>query len=152
MKYTFIIVVLLFTILGCNKDDKNNEDQAEIDRNIILQYISDNNLDAQEAEQGLFYVVNAPGTGDPCTATSEIKTTYSGYFVNGSEFDGGTIDHFNLQNAIVGWQIGIPKFKEGGDGILLIPSAIGYGPSGSGSGSIPGNSVIIFDVNLIKVY
>jgi len=150
MKNVIGLFVLMIAIGSCKKNE--TEDQAQKDREIILQYISDNNLDAQEAEQGLFYVVNAPGTGDPCNSNSTVKTTYNGYFTNGNSFDGGTIDNFALQNAIVGWQIGIPKFKEGGDGILLIPSAIGYGPNGSSSGSIPGNTVIIFDVELIKVY
>lgn len=153
MKYSLFLFVLLIGFTACNKDDNLSADeQAQVDRDIILKYIADNNLDADEAEGGLFYVVNAPGTGDPCISTSTVKTTYNGYFVDGNTFDGGTIDNFPLQSAIVGWQIGIPKYREGGDGILLIPSAIGYGTKGSSSGSIPPNTVIIFDIDLIKVY
>lgn len=144
---------MLLGFSACNKDKNLSfEEQAQVDKDIILQYISDNNLDAEEGEEGLFYVVNAPGTGDQCQTNSTVKTTYNGYFTDGNSFDGGTIDNFSLQNAIRGWQIGMAKFKEGGDGILLIPSAIGYGTSGSSSGSIPPNTVIIFDVDLIKVY
>ena len=44
---------------------------------------------------------------------------------------------------------GITYFKEGGNGILLIPYQLGYGASGSGS--IPGGSVLIFDVRLLQV-
>jgi FKBP-type peptidyl-prolyl cis-trans isomerase len=135
---------------NCSK--KKVEDQSKIDEEIILQYISDNNLDALKGEEGLYYVIDAPGTGDPCFFNSEVKTTYKGYFTDGSVFDEGTIDNFFLTNAIKGWQLGIPKYKEGGKGMLLIPSAIGYGPSGSSSGSIPPNSVILFDIDLIKVY
>jgi FKBP-type peptidyl-prolyl cis-trans isomerase len=51
--------------------------------------------------------------------------------------------------VIPGWTSGIPYFKEGGYGKLLIPSALGYGPSGSGS--IPPNTVLVFDVKLIQV-
>lgn len=149
MKRTIFLALAIVFLAGC---DKNNDDQAAIDKEIILKYISDHNLDAIEAEEGLFYVVDDPGTGDPCTGSSTVKATYNGYFTNGQSFDDGTIDNFNLQSAIVGWQIGIPKFKEGGEGMLLIPSAIGYGSSGSGSGSIPPNTVIIFDIELIKVY
>ncbi|MFT5602342.1 MAG: FKBP-type peptidyl-prolyl cis-trans isomerase FkpA, partial [Flavobacteriales bacterium] len=47
------------------------------------------------------------------------------------------------------WTEGIPYFKEGGSGILLIPSHLGYGKSGTSG--IPGNSVLIFDVKLIEV-
>ena len=56
---------------------------------------------------------------------------------------------FPLSGVIQGWQEGIPLFKEGGSGILLIPSALGYGSQSVGS--IPANSVLIFDINLIDV-
>lgn len=146
------LVLLFIVIIGLSACSKNNDDQAQIDKEVILQYIADHNLNAVEGEEGLFYVVEEEGTGDPCNGSSTVKTTYKGYLTNGNVFDEGTIDQFLLTNAIVGWQIGIPKFREGGNGILLIPSAIGYGPNGSSSGSIPPNSVIIFDVELIKVY
>lgn len=148
MRVSVFLVLLIIGFSSCKK----KVDQDQVDKDIILQFIADHNLDAIEGESGLYYVVNNPGTGDACTATSTVKATYKGYLTNGSVFDEGTIDNFFLSNAIVGWQIGIPKFKEGGDGMLLIPSAIGYGSSGSSSGSIPPNAVIIFEVELIKVY
>jgi FKBP-type peptidyl-prolyl cis-trans isomerase FkpA len=52
-------------------------------------------------------------------------------------------------NVIQGWQEGIPLFSEGGSGILIIPSALGYG--NQAIGNIPRNSVLIFEVNLIDV-
>lgn len=148
MRFSAAAVLIMIVFSSCEK--KVNQDQ--VDQDIILQYIADHNLNAIEGEQGLYYVVNNEGTGDPCTSSSKVKATYKGYLTNGNIFDQGTIDNFFLSNAIVGWQIGIPKFKEGGDGILLIPSKIGYGSSGSASGSIPPNAVIIFEVELIKVY
>lgn len=149
MKRFSVALLLILGLMACNKD---KVDQDQVDRDIILQYIADNNLDAIEGEQGLYYVIDDPGTGDVCYSNSTVKTTYDGYFTSKESFDGGTIDNFNLLNAIVGWQIGMPKFREGGSGILLIPSSLGYGQTGSSGGSVPGNSVIIFDVSLIKVY
>jgi FKBP-type peptidyl-prolyl cis-trans isomerase FkpA len=37
--------------------------------------------------------------------------------------------------------------KKGGKGTFLLPSALGYGPGGSGS--IPPNTVLIFDIELV---
>jgi FKBP-type peptidyl-prolyl cis-trans isomerase len=54
-----------------------------------------------------------------------------------------------LQNVILGWTEGIPYFKEGGSGKLLIPSALAYGPNGTTG--IPPNSVLIFEIELIEV-
>ena len=50
---------------------------------------------------------------------------------------------------ILGWQEGITYFKEGGEGVLLIPSSLAYG--NNGSGPIPGGAVLVFDVKLISV-
>lgn len=151
MKYLLSLGLMLF-VIGFSNCNKETTDQKLVDEEIILKYISDNNLDAEKGEEGLYYVIDAPGTGDACVSTSTVKTNYKGYFTNGDVFDEGTVDQFYLMNAIRGWQLGIPEYKEGGSGILLIPSAIGYGPSGSSSGSIPPNAVIIFDIELIKVY
>ena len=53
----------------------------------------------------------------------------------------------SLANVISGWQLGIPEFKKEGKGTLLIPSALAYGSSGRGS--IPPNTVLAFDIELL---
>lgn len=55
---------------------------------------------------------------------------------------------FPLQNLIEGWQEGIPKLKKGGKGTFFIPSALGYGPYGSGD--IPANAPLIFEIELVN--
>jgi FKBP-type peptidyl-prolyl cis-trans isomerase FkpA len=99
----------------------------------------------------LYYVINNTGTGAQPSASSNVTVAYKGYFTNGNVFDKSDASgiSFPLQNVIKGWTEGIPLFKEGGNGILLIPSHLGYGSS-NGNG-IPGGSVLVFDVKLIKV-
>ena len=141
--YIFLMVIILF---GCNKVD-----YIEIDEEIIQQYISDNNLSAQSTGSGLYYVIDVPGTGENPTVSSNVTVAYTGSLTDGSIFDQSNSNGitFPLSGVIQGWQEGIPLFKEGGSGILLIPSALGYGSQSVGS--IPANSVLIFDVNLIDV-
>lgn len=151
MKILYIIV--LSTILfACNKG-LSPEEQLEEDITIIKQYIADNNLDAEETTSGLHYVINDLGTGNHPVSSDDVRVRYKGYFTDGDVFDESDAAGitFNLQGVIEGWTEGIPKFKEGGDGILLIPSALAYGESGSGSGSIPPNTVLIFDVELLDI-
>ena len=149
MKNIGFLIVVLVLFAGCAK--RKAEKQAEADENIILEYIADHNLTATATGTGLYYVVNDEGTGTRPIATSDVTVSYKGYFTDGNVFDQSTAAGitFNLQGVIEGWTEGIPKFKEGGNGILLIPSALAYGVNGSGS--IPGNTVIIFDVELIDV-
>ena len=56
---------------------------------------------------------------------------------------------FGLNQVIQGWTEGITYFREGGNGILLVPYQLGYGEAGRGS--IPGGSVLIFDIRLLQV-
>lgn len=117
----------------------------------IVKYIASNQLNAVKTESGLYYVIDEPGTGKQPTATSNVTVAYKGYYTNKTVFDqsSSTGVSFNLQNVIKGWTEGIPHFKEGGSGKLLIPAALGYGSYTYNT--IPGGSVLIFDVKLISV-
>ena len=57
--------------------------------------------------------------------------------------------YYIINQVIKGWTEGIPYFKTGGSGVLLISSHLGYGSTNNGP--IPGGSVLIFDVKLISV-
>lgn len=148
--------IVLFTCLtilfmsSCNKK-LSPEEQMNKDQEIITNYINDNNLDAQKTSSGLHYVIQDLGTGNHPNSTDNVTVRYKGYFTDGGVFDESDSDGitFNLQQVIAGWTEGIPKLKEGGDGILLIPSALAYGPDGSSS--IPPNTVLIFDVSLLDI-
>ncbi len=74
---------------------------------------------------------------------------YKGYLLSGKVFDSNYNQPIKLTEVIDGWRIGIPKFKQGEQGRLFIPSRLAYG-SGS-TNNIPANSPLIFEVTLIKV-
>ena len=149
MRYIFSLLLLSVFLLSCAK--KKAEKQAAEDVTIIQNYIADNSLLANSTSSGLYYVRNVVGAGESCNAFSTVTVAYKGYFTDGTVFDESPAEGitFGLQYVIKGWTEGIPYFKTGGNGILLIPSALGYGRSGRGS--IPGNSVLIFDIELIEV-
>ena len=144
----YILLLLLVTFNSCKKEPV---DYTEIDEGIITQYIADNNLTAIATGTGLYYVIDTPGTGAQPNSQSTVTVAYKGYLTNGSVFDESASAgiSFSLTSVIQGWQEGIPYFKEGGSGILLIPSALGYG--NQATSGIPANSVLIFEVALIEV-
>ena len=120
--------------------------------NKILLHISQkNNLTAQRSDSGLYYVINEAGDGEQPTAASNVTVAYKGYFTNGNVFDQSKPEgiSFGLNQVIKGWTEGIPYFKEGGSGILLVPAHLGYG--NNDRDPIPGGSVLIFEVKLITV-
>ena len=149
MKRLFILTLIpcIFIISSCNK----NVDYTQLDEDIILQYINDNNLTAEPTGSGLYYVLNSNGNGDFPNINSIVTVAYKGTLIDGTIFDqsDATGATFLISNVIQGWQEGIPLFSEGGSGILLIPSALGYG--NQAIGSIPANSVLIFEVTLLNV-
>ncbi len=130
------------------------EKQEDKDREIILKYIADNNLNATEGPEGLFYVIERVGTGNNPNINSYVTVDYEGFLVNGQKFDSsldrGQPSSFTLGAVIRGWQLGVPFIKSGGKGKLIIPSTLGYGPDAAGNGAIPPNSVLIFNIDLIS--
>ncbi|MBL1279312.1 MAG: FKBP-type peptidyl-prolyl cis-trans isomerase [Fluviicola sp.] len=148
MKYFFAILVIAVSF-SCKK--KKVEKQAETDEAIIVQYISDNNLTATATGTGLYYTIDVVGSGASPNVNSDVIVAYQGYYTDGTIFDESlqTGIEFNLQGVIQGWTEGIPYFRVGGSGKLLIPSALAYGTQGSGS--VPPNSVLIFNIDLIEV-
>ncbi|GGW38108.1 FKBP-type peptidyl-prolyl cis-trans isomerase [Arenibacter certesii] len=148
MKYVLIALGLILFI-SCGKDEQSNfvaENDAE-----IIAYIDKNNLQAEKSPSGLYYVIDEEGNGDRPVASSTVTVAYKGYYTNGKVFDQSDAKgiSFPLQRVISGWTEGIQYFKEGGSGMLLVPSHLGYG-SGNYNG-IPGGSVLIFDVHLISI-
>lgn len=144
-----LLIALVVSFSSCSK--RKAKKQAKEDEEIIQKYISDNKLNAIETGSGLYYVMSTTGTGVNPSISSNVTVVYSGYFTDGSTFDQSSSSgiSFDLSSVIKGWQEGIPYFKKGGKGILIIPSALGYGPSGTSG--IPPNSVLVFNIHLLDV-
>lgn len=151
LKITMLLMAGLVILSSCKKDDDTAAKQAEIDEQIIVDYLAANNIDAERDASGVYYLITDPGEGDQPNINSTIECYYKGYFTDGSIFDQSTQGPitYPLRNLITGWQYGIPYIKVGGSITLFIPSALGYGTFGSGS--VPPNTVLIFDIDLIGV-
>lgn len=148
MKTHLYLFFSVFIFLSCSNNDTDFERQTEED---IIKYIEDNDLNANRTDSGLYYVIDKSGSGTRPTSSSNVTVAYKGYFLDGSVFDQSDASgiSFGLNQVISGWTEGIPLFKEGGEGILLVPSNLGYGDNGRSS--IPGGAVLLFDIKLIRV-
>ncbi|MFK8039198.1 MAG: FKBP-type peptidyl-prolyl cis-trans isomerase [Crocinitomicaceae bacterium] len=149
MKSSIILFFIAFSVISCKK---NKVDQSALDETIIVNYAADKKLETTKTASGLHYIINEEGSGIKPTVNSTVTVVYKGYLTDGTVFDQSTEAGYtnSLSALIKGWQEGLPLFKVGSKGVLLIPSALGYGTQGSGS-SIPKNAVIIFDIELIDV-
>ena len=94
------------------------------------------------------------GTGAEAVVGRTVRVTYSGYLISGSRFDsnvGGSPFSFALGGGqvIAGWDQGVVGMKVGGKRRLVIGSSLGYGRQGSGP--IPANATLVFDVEVLNV-
>ena len=103
---------------------------------------------------GLQYEVTTQGTGPKPTLRSSVTTHYHGTLINGTVFDSsyqrGQPATFPVNGVIAGWTEALQLMPEGSKYRLYIPSDLAYGKRGAGR-DIPGDTALIFDVELLKV-
>jgi FKBP-type peptidyl-prolyl cis-trans isomerase FkpA len=101
------------------------------------------------------------GTGADAVNGRNLTVNYTGWLYDasrpeqkGTQFDtsvGKTPFKFVLGTGgvILGWDRGVPGMKVGGRRRLVIPPELGYGAAGSGP--IPGNATLVFEIELLAV-
>jgi peptidylprolyl isomerase len=97
------------------------------------------------------------GTGPVANAGSTVTVQYVGVlYKGGKQFDASWNDgsgqptSLPLTGVIKGWQLGIPGMRVGGRRLLIIPSSLGYGATGSPP-KIPANAALVFVIDLHAV-
>jgi FKBP-type peptidyl-prolyl cis-trans isomerase FkpA len=108
---------------------------------------------AVKTPSGLVYKSIKEGTGASPTATDKVKVNYRGTLIDGKEFDSsaaaGKPAEFRLDQVIKCWTEGVQKMKVGGKAQLVCPADLAYGERGSGL--IPANATLVFEVELLDV-
>ena len=103
---------------------------------------------------GLQYEVLTEGAGNKPSLGSSVTTHYHGTLINGTVFDSsyqrGQPATFPVNGVIAGWTEALQLMPEGSKYRLYIPSDLAYGKRGAGR-DIPGDTALIFDVELLKV-
>ena len=134
----------------------------------VQEYISENNLKVDSTENGLYYTITQEGNGIIPETGQMVSVNYVGKLLDGKVFDTSyeaiakenslfnpqrTYEPYTFElgtrSIIQGWNEAFSVLSEGAKATLIIPSDLGYGPRGSGV--IPPNAVLVFDVELVEI-
>lgn len=143
--------------ISCQKERVDPFDpvqQAADDDALIQQYLKiDTISNAVKTPSGLYYAIRKIGSGPQVQEGNTIAVDYIGRFLNNQIFDSSykngmplSVEVGAVPGVIKGWNEGLQLMKKGEKALFYIPSALAYGRNGSGS--IPPNTVLKFEVTV----
>lgn len=104
---------------------------------------------------GLYLRDVTTGSGLAATPGTQVRVHYTGWLPDGTKFDSSRDRDEPFEfvlgagEVIPGWDQGVVGMQVGGRRTLVLPPHLGYGAAGIGP--IPGNAVLVFDVELLDV-
>ena len=150
-----IFIFLLFNLLSifaCKKE----EDFASIDDQKINAYLQSHQITNYIIDEpsGIYYqLIDAPENIKPLN-NSEIEVAYT-YTIDQSLPSQNSTDlartRLKLDEAIIAWQLILPKFSIGTKALLFVPSRFAYGNKGLGT-AIPPNTIMVFYIELLNIH
>jgi FKBP-type peptidyl-prolyl cis-trans isomerase FkpA len=105
-------------------------------------------------QKGLEVDTVKPGSGASPTQSDFVLVSYVGHLANGKEFDRGERVPIPVQGVIPGFSKALQQMQKGGKYHVFIPARLAYGAQEqrnqqTGEVSIPANSDLLFDIELV---
>ena len=125
-------------------------EQLEIDKVIIDNYLTENSIEFQIHSSGIRYQTLIEGTGLNPALTDLVRVNYVGKFFDGEIFDEDQNASVQLNNLIDAWKTMLPTIQEDGKIVIYAPSGYCYGNIGNGV-SIAPNTNLVFEIELISI-
>lgn len=128
---------------------------------VLQNYIDKKGIKAVKTKNGVFVEIDQPGDA----AVKADSGKQASIMYRGSLLDGGKVFDTNMDSThhhtepidvvvgqgrvIPGWEEALPYFTKGSKGKIYVPSSMGYGQRGSGE--IPPNATLVFDIEIKDV-
>ncbi|WP_026957296.1 FKBP-type peptidyl-prolyl cis-trans isomerase [Aliagarivorans taiwanensis] len=154
MQYIVIVAIFLAAFWFLRRYSSSQQAGAHLDHSRLFLEENGKKEGVITTASGLQYLVLEQGSGESNpSASSTVTVHYHGTLINGQVFDSseerGEPATFPLNQVISGWTEGLQLMVEGDKYRFFIPSKLAYG--NRNIGSIPGGSLLIFDVSLLKI-
>ena len=149
MKY-FKVIALFFAfvvVVSCEKDTLSGTEEEQIES-----YIQSKGLVVTEkTATGLRYIRTKENAAGSMLAKGKTVTlNYTGKLLTGKKFDSGSFSFvLGGGRVIKGFDEGIAKMRVGESASIIFPSSLGYGSQGTNG--IPGNSPLLFEIEVLSV-
>jgi FKBP-type peptidyl-prolyl cis-trans isomerase len=143
------------TLLGCSQSPQTGTGTAGTNSPAAATASAVTDTNMTTTASGLQYQVLKHGTGTVSPkATDMVTVNYVGTLLDGTVFDSsiarGQPAQFPLNQVIPGWTEGLQLMKVGDKFKFVIPAPLAYGAS-SPSPTIPPNSTLVFEVDLLSI-
>ena len=149
------VALLSIVASSCLSSDSTGLASATVEDATFASSLGVNLAASTRTTNGAYVRDLVVGTGAVVANGQSLNVKYTGWLANGTQFDSNasTSNLFNFTlgagRVIAGWDQGIPGMRVGGKRQLLIPPALGYGAYGNGP--IPGNAVLVFNVEVVSI-
>ncbi len=148
------ILALSLVTISCLDASTGIPDEVPIEETVFASSLGVNLAASTRTTHGAYYRDLTVGTGALVADGQTLGVRYTGWLSNGQQFESNATTGAPIVfvlgdgDVIAGWEETIPGMRVGGRRQLIIPPALAYGPLGSGP--IPGNAVIVFNVEIIS--
>lgn len=152
-RFALLFALLVPVLAGACDSDTSGPGAPTIEETNFAPSLGVNLAASTRTSSGLYYRDVAVGTGSAVGTGDSISVHYVGSFANGTTFDasrprGAPLSfRAGVGRLIAGFDEGVLGMRVGGRRQLIIPPRLGYGAGGYGA--IPGNSILVFDVEVI---
>ncbi|GHV26235.1 peptidylprolyl isomerase [Spirochaetia bacterium] len=111
---------------------------------------------ASVTPSGIYYVIQKEGTGVKAAPGKTVSVNYKGMFLSGEVFDNSDLHgplEFQIGSGqiIQGFDETVLDMKQGEKRLIVLPPELAYGERGAGNGAIPGNSFLVFEMELVGI-
>jgi len=112
---------------------------------------------AVQTPSGVKYIIQKKGTGNKPAQGKTVQVNYKGFFLSGTVFDSSETKGRPLEfqagigAVIKGWDEMVMDMQVGEKRTVIIPPELAYGERGMGNGTIPPNSFLVFEMELVGV-